>query len=85
MTQTFPNSNLILTETKVDLPGFLCPFLISRKVSVLSSGFFGLTTVAFDLNLFQSLLKVWVIGSGLNSSYFAYQHIQMHLVTLKKQ
>ena len=34
MTQTFPNSNLTLTETKVDLPGFLCPFLISWKVSV---------------------------------------------------
>ena len=34
------------------------------------SGFFGLTTVAFDLNLFQSLSKVRVIGSGLNSSYF---------------
>ena len=26
MTQTFPNSNITLTETKVDLPGFLCPF-----------------------------------------------------------
>ena len=84
MTQTFPNSNLTLTETKVDLPGFLCPFWFPERCQS-SSGFFGLTTVAFDLNLFQSLLKVWVIGSGLNSSYFAYQHIQMHLVTLKKQ
>ena len=50
-----------------------------------SSGFFGLTTVAFDLNLFQSLSKVWVIGSGLNSSYFAYISAHSNALSYTKE